>query len=412
MRMKAIVAKVLFGGIFGCISCPTSVFAIPKAADNELPTTNLTVISAQLFSRDRLPTAPQITNFVGHILTINKSDSPDFDFAVEQNLKIGLNKDFREELKLQNKPKSSLNYLNQIDAPRILASEISALKLSEEENRNLARKNDYLLQESSEFRGKVSYFQSVAEQVTMGVEFASENPSVGFTQFTYESSLLPLKTTVSLIANESNIDLNSHVLLKPLGNLVFNYYGDRNTQRFDVNWGVTPGLSLIANSNSGNKFFSMGIKVAVHNDFLSLSADAALDNKNNVQWNLNSTLGRFEFVHGNNQQKSDSELNFRVLDSNTYGFQCSTFFKYQTHAIKQNEEQFTTLGGRLSSARTINKNRHRWTLDLGYGSGPHGGGIIVSGSVALKTSMFLNLTYQEVSSIDNDTRINLLLNSN
>ncbi len=466
--MKAIVANILFGSIFGCLGCPSTVLAKPIAAENRPQKPTPAIISSKLLSYDKLPVVPQIINFVDRILTVKKGNN--IGFAVAKNLKISLSddqrskiiSDFSSKLDLQNNQdisqdspytykdkqanlalgfqntfwsgsnnrkywglttveqwggnqnqKLNIAKLNYLDAAPKLPSGTSTLTVSGGGNQNLAKAAD-TSGEFEKFRGGITYHHGIANQVTVGVGFVYEDLLVGFTQLTYQSELLPIKTTVSLLAKESGIDLHSHVRLQPGKNLVLNYYSDQEKHKFDANWGVIPGLILMAKSNSKDKSFSTGIKVAVHNNFLSLSANAVIDNNNNLYWNLSSQIGRLQFAYGNNQQKSTAELNLRLLDS-VYGFQCSSFFKYEAHLVNQDQdqeqEQFTVWGGRLHSGKTVGKNKHQWTLDLGYGQGSHGQGIIASSSVALKPNLFLDLSYQEISPTSDDTKVKVLLSS-
>ncbi len=463
--MKAIVANLLFGSIFGCLGCPSTVLAKPIAAENRPQKPTPAIISSKLLSYDQLPVVPQIINFVDRILTVKKGDN--IGFAVAKNLKISLSddqrskiiSDFSSKLDLQNNQDRSLDNpyiykdkqanlalgfqntfwsggnnhkywglttveqwggnqnqklniakLNYLDAAPKLPSGTSTLTVSGGGNQNLAKAAD-TSGEFEKFRGGITYHHGIANQVTVGVGFVYEDLLVGFTQLTYQSELLPIKTTVSLLAKESGIDLHSHVRLQPGKNLVLNYYNDQEKHKFDANWGIVPGLTLIAKSNSKDKSFSTGIKVAVHNDFLSLSTNAVVDNNNNLYWNLSSQIGRLKIAYGNNQRKSTAELNLRLLDSDVYGFQCSTFFKYEAHLVNQNQEQFTILGGSLHSGKIVNQNKHLWTFELAYGQGSHGKGIIASSSVALKPNLFLNLTYQEISPASDDTKVKVLLSS-
>ena len=466
--MKAIVANVLFGSIFGCLNCTNSAYANPqpnlKSVGNNLASP---IFSANLLSQRQLPAIPQIISILDRVLSVDRANDRSLDLNLAKNVRINLHSDLSAELNLdetqslsleklpythqdsqadlvlgfqntfwssQNKDKywglttverwgggkhnqnpkpkklPKLNYLN--SAP-ILALGQAALTVSGGGNENLAKSDrvESPSQEFQEFRGGVTYHRGIADQVTAGVGFVYEDLLVGFTQLTYKSDVLPLQTTVSLMAKESGVDLHSHVRLEPSKNLVLNYYNDKQKHQFDANWGIIPGLNLTAKSNSKDRSFSTGVKVAIHSDFMSLSANAALDNNNNLQWKIESRIGRLKFAHNNNQQKSTSDLAFNFLDANTYGVQCSAFVKYQTRLMKQGEEEFTSWGTRINSAKTISKNKHQWTVDLGYGSGNYGQGLIINGSVALKPDMFLNLSYEAVSPNSDDTKVKVLLSS-
>lgn len=487
--MKAIVANALFGGIFGCLGWTNSATANPKVINkSELDIPVPSIISTKLLSHNKLPVVPKIINFVDHILT--KSEV--LDLAVDNDLQIILRNDFGSNLDFTdnqglflgklpythqngqanlilgfqntfwkdekkhkywglttiehwgnndnqqlNLPKGKLNYLG--SAPT-LPSGSSALTVSGGGNNNLAKKG-ISPREFDEFRGGVAYHRGLANHVTMGVGFVYEDLLVGFTQLTYESDRFPLRTTVSLLTEESGLNLHSHVRFKPTEKFVLNYYHDQEKQKFDFNWDVTSGLTLIAKGNSKDESLNTGIKVAVHNQYLSFSAKTTIDRKNkyeslntgikvsvnneylslsakadvdsnrNLQWKLNSKIGPLQFIYNNKLQKSTSELNLSLLGSDTLGVKCSAFVKYQTRQVKQNQEQFTVWGGKLNSSEKVGQNKHRWTLDLGYGSGSHGKGAIASSAVALKPNLSLTLTYQEISSISDDTKIKLQLGS-
>lgn len=455
--MKAIVANVLFGGIFGCLSLANPVTANPLSSESKLPLkkTSKPIISAKLLTQDKPLIVPQIFSVSDRILTLDQSNDLNFDlhqnttklwhrnnFDLEHNgrrLSLGkspyTHKQEKANLVLgfQNTfwPGSKSKYWgittieqwgtkkqsfrklpkqDYINSAPILSAGTSALTLSGGGKNNLAQ-DALAASEFQQFRGGVTYHRGIAEQVTLGIGFVYEDLLVGFTQLTYKSNVLPVQTTVSLLTKESGLDLHSHVRLQPAKNITLNYYNDQDKQRFNADWGVLPGLNLIAQSNTKNKSFSTGIKLAIHSDFVSLSADAALDNNNNLQWNLKSRIGGLKFSYGTNQQKSTSDLSFKFLENNQYGFQCSAFVKYQTLLVKQNTEEFTNWGSRITSATKVSKNKHKWTFDLGYGSGSYGKGLIVNSSIALKPNMFLNLTYQEISPTSDDTKVKLMLSS-
>jgi len=306
-----------------------------------------------------------------------------------------------------------LNYLN---APPVLPMGSSTLTFSGGGNRNLVAKaaldrnvNPDL--EFDNFRGGVTYHKGIAKQLTMGVGFVYEDIFAGFTQLTYKSQILPVTTTVSLIAKDSNTDLHSHVRFQPSKSFVANYHHDSKAQKFDANYQIHPGFTLIARGNTKQKDYNAGIKIAVQNNYFSLTATAALDRQRNLQWQLNSQIGRFKFVHKSNKNKTNSELTNQLIDSDRFGFQCSTFVKYQTRLAKQEQQQFTVWGGKLASKTKIGRNRHQWSLDLGYGISEPGQGWIANGSVALQPDLFFKLNYQEISAVSDETKIKLELSS-
>ncbi|HEY9771366.1 MAG TPA: hypothetical protein V6C71_23220 [Coleofasciculaceae cyanobacterium] len=468
--MKAIVANVLFGGIFGCLGWANSAVANPKIANAPSDISKTPIIATKLLSQQGFIAVPQLFSLVDHILTIDKFDSLNSRVNYDQpiifpnnnndnniNASLNLDRGFdlpskkqpyaqqSEQIDLSlgfqsafwpgvnkrkfwgvttvehwgesSNPQLNLPELDYTNSAPVLAAGSSTLTFSGGGNSNLTKKavldrEVSSNQESQEFRGGVVYHRGIAKQVTMGVGFVYENNLASFTQLTYMSDILPIKTTVSLLAKGSQIDLHSHLNFKPAPNFELNYYNDAKNHNFDVNWRVASGLTLIARGNSQHKSYISGFKVVVQNNYLSLSAMAALDNNYNLQWKLNSQIGRFKFAYSNNRQISSSELNTNLINSKNLGFQCSAFIKYQTSKVKKNQHEFIVWGGKIHSATIANSNQHYWTVDFGYGSGDHGKGLVVNGSVALKSDLFLKLNYQEISAVSDETQIKLQLGSN
>jgi hypothetical protein len=395
--MKAIVANLLFGGVFGCLGWSNSAWAepIPEKPSPNIP--HKLIFSAKLSSQTDLTDKPRIFSLVDRLLPISLN--------VEH---------WRKDLDL----KSGSPRLNYTDAAPILAAgssklTFSGLTFSGGGNNHLETQSNLDQDEANswnfeQFHGGITYQRGLAKQLTMGVGFVYEDLLVGFTQLTYNSDIIPLKTTLSLLTKESATVLHSQVQLKPTQNFVVNYHSEEAKHQFDLNWGIASNLTLIAKGDSQQDSYSAGIKVAVHDDFLGLSATAALDNNHNLEWQLSSQLGGFNIVHSYSQQKSSSELTSNSIDSG-FGFQCAAFIKYQTQSAKQ--EEFMVWGGKLYSATKVKQNTHHWSLDLGYGSGAHGKGFIVQGAIALKPNLVLNLDYQEISAVSDETKVKLQLSS-
>ena len=455
--MKAIVANVLFGSILGCLSLSDSACAKPLNANSkQSPTPE----SPQLLSSNKLSLVPQIINLVDRIFTVNKSNTSNFTIDEEAQIvfsdRFSLNLSENRNLALDKVPYTyrdsqgdlilgfqktfwqsnnnqkywgittiehwgegertsqpiNLAKLNYTHLSPALPSGNSTLTLSGGGERNLAKKNN-ISREFEQFRGGVSYHHGVVDDVTMGVGFVYEDYLIGFTQLTYNSPDFPVKSTVSLLAKESGLDFSSHVRFKPAENFVFNYYHDREKNKFDANWNVLSGLTgltLLADGDLRDDSFSTGIKVAVHNDYMSISAKAILDSENNFQWNLKSNIGGVKFVYGNSKDKNTSQIDLSLIESNIFSFRCSAFVKYES-AVENDEDEFLVWGSKIQSSAKITPSQHLWSVNLGYGNSPHGSGLIASGALGLKPNLFLKLSYQEISATSDDTKIKLQISS-
>ena len=441
--MKAIVANVLFGGILGCLGRTDAALADPISNIPAKPSSKL--ISAKLLPFQN-PNVPQISKTVDLIMKVHKSNRLNFQLSYDRavtsdriasdrpyihhtkqtDLILGFQNTFWSSQKKQkywgittvqlwgqNTQQLDISQLDYTNSAPKLEKGSSSLTVSGGGKNNLIAaaddsKDDYF-SEFEEFRGGITYHHGVNSDLTMGVGFVYDDLLVGFTQLTYDSDVLPIQTTLSLLAEESNVDLHSHVRFEPASNFIFNYYHDEKKQKFDLNWDVISGLTFLGKGDIKSKSYSTGIKVALRNDYFSFSATATLDHDRNLDWKFNSQIGGFKFAFSSNKQKSTSELNTDLLGSPALGFECSAYVKRQNQVEK--EQEFVVWGGKLRSTRKVGENKHHWTLDLGYGSGEHGKGAIVSGAIALSPDLFLELNYQEVSEVSDDTKIKLELSS-
>ena len=493
--MKAIVANVLFGGIFGCLSYANSIQAAPIKGrfTREKPT-----VSAQLSSKSTVSLIPQVFSLIDNVVTINglqslryapnkiydqwwsqiafssftiphKIDSlsqntapqtdctPAYCDRSEQkidqvlsspkqpyihesqraDLVLGFQPTFwssenqrkywglttvehwghKNSKNSNNSENTNLSQLNYINSSPILGMGSSSLTFSGGGNQSLAKpavlnQDTQSSREFEDFRGGITYHHGIAQQLTMGVGFVYEDNLVGFTQLTYDSNILPIKTTVSVLKKESTTALHSHVRFQPANNFVVNYYGDEEKQKFDADWGIYPGVSLTAKGNSKDESYSAGMKVAIRSNYFALSASAVLDHEQNLQWQLNSQIGSFKFAHSNNKNKSNLELSNKLLDLDSLSFQCSAFVRYETREAKQEQQEFVLWGGKLESKIKVGNSKSLWNFDLGYGESTHGQGWIANGTVALQPDLFLKVNYEEISAVSDETKIKLELSSN
>jgi hypothetical protein len=284
----------------------------------------------------------------------------------------------------------------------------SAVTVSGGGKKNLVEKTE-VLGEFADFRGGVAFQQGVSQDVTLGVGFVYENLLSGFSQLSYKPSNLPVKTSVSLMTGEDGVELHSHLNFKPSDNFVFNFYTDRQAQKFDLKWGIASGLTLTANGNSQDDSLSAGIKIAVKSDYFALSAIAKLNQNNEWQWNITSQFEDLKLAYASNATKSMSELSYDVLTLQDSGLVCSLFVNYENREVKNNEEYLATGGWRVASGEKFGTHQHRWQLNFGYGVGSQGTGVVASAATAISPDLFLKLSLQEVSVVSNELNFKLEL---
>lgn len=275
--------------------------------------------------------------------------------------------------------------------------------------RNLLPKND-ILNEFEDFRGGIAYHEGLADNVTLGLGFVYEDFLSGFSQLTYQPDNFPLRTSISLRTKEAGVDFNSHLQLKPSQSFVLNFYNNSETQKFDLNWDVVSGFTLIANGNTQQESLSAGARIAFKNELMSFLAKAELDSDNEVQWQIRSQFGSLQLIHVTNSDKSKSEIQYDIIDYSG-NFHWLIFFKHEIKEIKREQEELAIWGWNFNSGEEVAKNRYSWEFELGYGVGSQGEGAIASATKAINPDLFLKFTYENISLKSDDTEIKFELTS-
>jgi hypothetical protein len=453
--MKLTLANALVGSIFCCL-----IWSSPTLADDiqEVKAKMPAKLSADVLTYDRLSIFPFNVNLIEHIIPpetqkavdilINRDNWLMFEANINPNLlliknhKISLNNN--AYIHKNQRGKVVLGYQNTF-WPSQTGQRYWGLTTVEHWSKNNRANNtptnnfvknapilpagDYVLTvsgggkqnlianekspaEFEEFRGGVAFHRGVSPNVTMGVGFVYENLLEGFSQFTFGNDRFPLKTTVSLLTGQEGLGFYSHVAFKPANNFIVNYYQDTSKHQFDLNWRMIPGLNFIARGNSKQDSMTTGLKIAINNELFSLFAKAELDN-NNWKWNLDSTLGIFQLIYASNQFKRNSEISLNLLKFESFGFQCALFLKHEISNAKERdtEQSFVAWGGKLHSDEKLGRNKYRWAIELGYGSGVHGQGAIASVSTVLPSNLRLKLIYEEISAVSDETKLKFQLSS-
>ncbi len=455
--MKLTLVNGLVGSIFCCL-----IWSPPALANDlqQVPSEMPARLSASLFTSDRLSIFPFHVNLVENIISLEKQKGIDillnrdnwlmFDPHINPNLILIKNRNISltndaythknergkvvlgyqntfwpsqngqkywglttvEHWSKNNTQTVGLPTQNFVENAPTLPAGDSALTVSGGGKQNLVA-DEKSPGEFEEFRGGVAFHRGVYQGVTMGVGFVYEDLWEGFSQLTFGGDRFPLKTTVSLLTGQKGLGFHSHVAFKPSDNFVVNYYQDETKQKFDLNWGMIPGLNFIARGNSKQESMTTGLKISLNSELFSLSAKAELDNNDSWKWNLDSSLGIFQLIYASNRQQKNSEVNLNLLKFESFGFQCTLFLKHETNQKKESEtaESFLVWGGKLHSDDKFKGNNYRWALELGYGSGVHGHGVIASVSTVFQPNLRFKVTLEEISAVSDETKLKLQLSS-
>ena len=305
----------------------------------------------------------------------------------------------------------SLKKLNYLDSAPLLPQGTSALTLSGGGRKNLIQQRD-LVGEFTDFRGGVTFHQGLAEDLTVGLGFVYEDLLFsGFSQFTYQPHNFPLQTTVSLINSKQGLSLDSHLQFKPAKSFVIDFYGNKDQQKFALNWKITSGLKLFATGNRQQENLRTGGEFSFKNNAWSLFAKTEVNNSNEIQWQVTSQIGRLRLNYENIAVKTNSQIDYVLGNFNNQDWQSSLFAKNQTSGTSNSLKNLAIWGWRFQSNTKIDSKNHPWQFDLGYGMGSQGKGAMISAATLVKPKLYLKLSYESVSLTSDEPRIQLKLTS-
>ncbi len=282
--------------------------------------------------------------------------------------------------------------------PGQLPAGASALLVSAGVNRQAA---DSFLRDFSDFQGGVAYQRGVSEDLTVGVGFVQAQNPQAVTEAFFAPSGLPLKVAVSALTDlkTAAVDVTADVQYRPSNKVYMGFNSDRFSQRFNAEWRVTKGLTLLARGNTRDESVAGGARFSVSNRSFFLLGNATLDTKSRLRWNLNSRLGPMGLRHFGNENTTQSELFYSLSDNYAYGDGHGVLLNYETRNLNRTFNQLGTASWRYLSAQRTGDGRHLWDAQVGYGVGSEGSGVVATVSTAILPGVEVQARYQGVSAV-------------
>jgi hypothetical protein len=247
------------------------------------------------------------------------------------------------------------------------------------------------------FRGGIAFNQGVSKDVTFGVGFFYNQLVTGFSNLYYKPANLPLQATFSFLNHqEQGTNVKSEISFKPSAWLTLNYHSDGILQKFDLKWKPLSGFNFIVESDNKDRSLNAKADLSLGEEDLSLFARVNRKMEDRWEWEVKSNLGLLQLKHKGNPEKTNSELAFNLGNQESVPSPYSLFVSYETANQDRDYNNLTISGWRYHSQEKLGDN-YRWQLDLGYGTGSQGNGLIVSGSKALSSGLSVKVSYQQVS---------------
>ena len=282
--------------------------------------------------------------------------------------------------------------------PGQLPAGASALLVSGGVNRQAT---DSFLGDFSDFRGGAVYQRGVSENLTVGVGLVQDQNPQALTEAFFAPSGLPLKVAVSALTDfkTMEIDVTTDVQYRPSNKVYMGFNSDRFSQRFNAEWRVAKGLTLLARGNTRDESVAGGARFSVSNRSFFLLGNATLDTKSRLRWNLNSRMGPLGLRHFGNENTTQSELFYSLSNSHAYGDGHGVVLNYETRSLNRTFSQLGTVSWRYLSAQQAGDGRRLWDAQVGYSVGSKGRGVMATVSTAILPGVEVQARYQGVSAV-------------
>ncbi|MEL7352409.1 MAG: carboxypeptidase-like regulatory domain-containing protein [Cyanobacteria bacterium P01_A01_bin.116] len=263
------------------------------------------------------------------------------------------------------------------------------------------QRNDSFLGDFSDFQGGVAYQRGLSESLTMGVGFVqSQTPQVLAEAF-YAPSSLPLKVAVSTLTdlNTDEIVVTADAQYRPSPKLYVGLNSDRLSQRFNAEWQVARGLTLLARGNTRDDAIAGGARFSWSNRKTFVAGSATLDTRGRTRWNLSSRKGALGMQHYGNEITTQSEVFYNLSGNAAYGNGHGILLNYETQNASSGFNQLGTASWQYRSEARASDGRPRWDTQLGYGIGSQGDGIVAAFTTSILPGVEVQARYQGISAL-------------
>jgi hypothetical protein len=256
---------------------------------------------------------------------------------------------------------------------------------------------------TTNFQGGATYYLGLSDQITLGTGIVYNNSTKVYNEIFYQPVNFPLTFRLGALTGNT-INFNADVIYRT-NNFGLSFGGDENYYNSNLYWSLNPEFSLFSNwysgiSNQDNNRLETGFNL----NLKPVSLTVSYDTKNVVNLSLRSRLDPFLISTRKYKQQTSSEL--------IYNLSGNRFFTSTGHAIRfnydtNNKDYLGILNWIYRTPFTDKNGRSLLDLELGYGSGSNGSGMIASASTGILPGLGLRLTYRDVSLSDNNSSLSL-----
>ncbi|MEA5617293.1 carboxypeptidase-like regulatory domain-containing protein [Cronbergia sp. UHCC 0137] len=303
-----------------------------------------------------------------------------------------------------------------------LPERASALLLSAGTGRNNFYNSKEFLGTFSDLRTAASYRYGVSQELTLGVGAIYEDDFRGLAELFFQPQNSPLQITASALTPISNRDweISSNIRYNPTSNFQANLFTDLRGSRLRLNQTILPNLSVFGNfdydyhtTNSSSPFrYNIGTRTSLLGRKIFGSLVLQWDSMSNLQWNFTGRTGNFELKHLGNDFSTLTTLNYDLLNntsSKAYNAYNTLALSYQT--LSPFEFSSSPGNSLLTLSWRYKPNNSKFEVELGYGIGSEGSGIVTNFSQEIFSGMFLQASYSNIALGSDTDRFRLALSS-
>lgn len=306
---------------------------------------------------------------------------------------------------LSNNPQiKEVEFLN---LPGQLSKGTSALILSTGLSRQT--QEDDFVGDFSDWRGGIAYRRGLTDELSVGIGAVKNDSFDALGEIFYQPKGIPLKLGISGLATgiTGELDYDLNLQYQPSNRFNLSLQSDPESQRFQANLGLFPGLTLRARGDTRNRDLGVGFNISQRIGDLSFFGSAEYQFNNQFRFNLRSRLYNWELNYQQDEELKQTELVYNLSPSFSQGY--SLFLNYQTKNNNNNPESVITLGGEyISEARTF-EGQNLWRLNAGYRMGTNGNGFVASASTGIIPGLDVSLVYEQVSLFSDTSRLRVQL---
>ncbi|NER32066.1 MAG: hypothetical protein F6J89_31795 [Symploca sp. SIO1C4] len=301
----------------------------------------------------------------------------------------------------------TIEEVNLSSLPQQLPAGASALAVSAGWNQKVSTiaVNNSFWGKFTNFQGGIAYRLGISEGLTLGLGLVYDNSVMGLAELFYQPTGSALQVEVSALAGKKVLEFRTNIRFEPFPNLQVSFssfsealsQGFRLSQEFKIKWKILSSLTLTATANIQDKYITTGVVFKHNSRIFFTSASINLDTNNKLRWSFSSRLGPFRFSHQGNQITTNSELVYNLFGKGSKNTQHSLLLNYKTRNFNTNSDNLASFGWRYRSPEKVGNGKYLLEVDLAYGIGSQGSGIITSVGTALIPGLVLRLRYQELS---------------